>query len=1275
MATSPAPDAAAPPGMCPGIAVLGGGGGSGDGGGDGSGGQDGTNGNGNGNGGNGSGDSKNGGEGCGDPICPITGRMFLDILDFAFGGPSPLRWQRHYSSRQSSMPGELGHGWAHAYGWRIRDSRRQTTELFDDQNRLQAFPKIPQTMEGVKNAIGWTLFREGQGFMLLTPDRTRRMFGPACSDGYHYLQSVSDKNGNAIRIERDARGVMTRVWDSAGRPYHIEVDGRRRITRILVAIDPAYQGWMEVARYSYDDDGDLIEFCDAEGFRWNYAYQDHLMIEHRIPTGLSYCYRYDGVTEDAYCVESWGEYIGATDPALELPLPLRPAGVDRRKIKGILQVTIDFAKNDRYCEVKNGLSGVVAYLGDKQGRVRKRVDAAGGISEYIYDPDTGDLIAETQPDGSTRVPSPTGPAVEGFLSSDGAKVSKFYDERKREVTFQEDFGAVVRRTFDIRGNTTFVLHADGTTEEFASDARGLLLHSVDRLGVSTHYEHDAMGNLILLQRTGMGPERMEYDYLGRKIAHVDHLGGRTEWVWDRRNEVIEKRYPGGGSTTWVRDGLRYATMTNHNGQVTRVTYGGLHWPIRIENPDGTTLEYRYDVMGNVVSIRNGRGDVCRQTYDYASRLVEIETFQGFKHTYAYDVAGEIVRRRGPTGDEVREFDSDGKLKKIELPDEVISLEYDLKNRTVSIDNGANGAPLVREYNAARNVQREVAGIHQLHVQWHGGNADSFVGDVGLPVRRTRGKTGELETIEAGDIATIFIEPEDKDGQVLYLGDRLVLRRTFTKNGQLAGTWLARRDDALQREQRATQADPGLISWATYFWRDDYLVSEYHSNGRSVEYDIAPGGRIQRRRVLDKGQVVEEENLRFDGAGTPLMAGALYDSLGRPIEIGGEIIEYDAAGRMCRRGDKKLRWSAAGELLEVESHDQLVRFRYDALGRRIAKRVYRQNEVVRDISYQWMNNCVLHEVDHTAQWTRTYLRDDRSFAPLGHVDSHGSEIDVCYYLRNPIGFPSGAVDPGGDMVWQAEPTLYGLPRPSVSKAFVDARFPNQHADPDVGLVYNHRRWFDPATGLFISPDPLLLDGNLHPLEYVRNPTIECDPSGLAPIINGLDHGRTSTDLCRPGPNATIGTAQIPGFIDAGRNAMDRNFSPDTHRAIDNAGFKYGCHSCGSKDPDPEKTGKYKHFIPDHQPPISQSKANGGNPPAGSVMLYPHCGRCSIAQRDQQNKLYWDPPTNAAAGATQQAANQAAPTPFPVPSRAEMQIQYNNIQASATTTPHNGWPANF
>src|SRR4051812_32554642 len=58
MATSPAPDAAAPPGMCPGIAVLGGGGAGGDGDGSGSGGKDGAGGGGGGGGEGGAGAGK-----------------------------------------------------------------------------------------------------------------------------------------------------------------------------------------------------------------------------------------------------------------------------------------------------------------------------------------------------------------------------------------------------------------------------------------------------------------------------------------------------------------------------------------------------------------------------------------------------------------------------------------------------------------------------------------------------------------------------------------------------------------------------------------------------------------------------------------------------------------------------------------------------------------------------------------------------------------------------------------------------------------------------------------------------------------------------------------------------------------------------------------------------------------------------------------------------------------------------------------------------------------
>jgi RHS repeat-associated protein len=1209
--------------------------------------------------------------------------MFVDILDFAFPGPRALRWQRHYNSRRSASKGELGHGWAHDYGWRIRDNKRNSTELLDDQNRLQRFDKVKPDGEARVNPLGWKLRRDGDGFVLSTPDGLRRDFGGE-QGGYHHLVRERDRNGNAITIERDNDGALLRLWDSAGRPYAFDLDNEKRIRRVRVATEPSHQQWLTVAEYLYDDTGDLVCLIDAEGHRFRYAYSHHLMVQHELPTGLSYCYRYDGISEDAYCVESWGEYVGRVDPALLSPLPIRPVGRDRRQVKGIHHVRLDYSKTLGYSEVVNGLGGSLRYFGDASGRVIKRVDEAGGVFEYHYDPVTGALTGETQPDGSTRILGASDAIQEQFVASDGV-ITSFLDGQGAEVTHDRRTGGAVFRRFDSRGNLEHLRHDDGTTEDFVSDTRGLLVRSVDRLGAVTTYVHDAAGNLIELARQGVGVEQMTYDYLGRKTQHVDVQGHATAWRWDNRNEVVEKRYADGGFTRWERDSLRMATRVDHNGEVSQVTYGGLHWPIRTEAPGGVVYEYRYDVMGNLLWVKNPRGDIAKQTYDYARRLIALDTFEEQRFEYIYDVAGRLVTKRTPLGIENRTFDDHGRLVEVELPDETVAIAYDGSKREVTIDNGSG---LVRGLNAAGSQVRERSGIHELSIYWNGGHDDAFAADVGLPVRRTRNLAGEVSDITVGDDCRVEIgpistrsanDPSIQPGRRLTrFGDHLIQRQSFNEVGQLVGISMSRATVGVPAADLGTSNDPGLLFWAQFTYRNDFLISESHSDGRAVEYELDATGRVEVRRELLRGQLLNEERLRYDAAGTPLFPGVAYDALGRPTGVDGDTLEYDVGGRLGRRtgprGTTTYDWSAAGELLSVTTSDKIVRYRYDGTGRRIAKRVYRGNEIVRDISYVWTNNCVLYEVDHTAHRERTYVRDDKSFAPLGHVDVAGSETRACYYLKSPIGYPLVGFDESGSIVWRAHPSLYGVAQPSVAKVDVDGRYPNQHFDEDTGLVYNHRRWLDPRVGLFLSPDPLQLEGNLHPREYVRNPTIEADPSGLVPIVNGLDHGRTSTDLLRPGPNATAGTTAVPGFINAGANAQTRNFGVDTRRAIDNAGFTHGCHSCGSTDPDPTGAYGYKHFVPDHQPPISQTTAAGGTPAAGSVKLYPHCHRCSNAQRDQQNHLSNDPVANAAAG-TANMATQVSNPAHPTPNRADLRTESTAIRNNAAAPPNNGWPNGF
>jgi RHS repeat-associated protein len=76
--------------------------------------------------------------------------------------------------------------------------------------------------------------------------------------------------------------------------------------------------------------------------------------------------------------------------------------------------------------------------------------------------------------------------------------------------------------------------------------------------------------------------------------------------------------------------------------------------------------------------------------------------------------------------------------------------------------------------------------------------------------------------------------------------------------------------------------------------------------------------------------------------------------------------------------------------------------------------------------------------------------------------------------------------------------------------VELRFQNQWEDPESGLYYNYRRYYDPDTGQYLSPDPIGLQGGLRPHGYVHNPVGWVDPWGLAACpqeVNVPDRGFT------------------------------------------------------------------------------------------------------------------------------------------------------------------------
>ena len=84
--------------------------------------------------------------------------------------------------------------------------------------------------------------------------------------------------------------------------------------------------------------------------------------------------------------------------------------------------------------------------------------------------------------------------------------------------------------------------------------------------------------------------------------------------------------------------------------------------------------------------------------------------------------------------------------------------------------------------------------------------------------------------------------------------------------------------------------------------------------------------------------------------------------------------------------------------------------------------------------------------------------------------------------NHLGAPEAATNSEGQIIWQASyapfggliKTSFNTPKTTQASGKADKlnlRLPGQYEDQETGLHYNKQRYYDPARGEYLSPDPL------------------------------------------------------------------------------------------------------------------------------------------------------------------------------------------------------------
>ncbi|MCX5385036.1 RHS domain-containing protein [Streptomyces sp. NBC_00083] len=270
-------------------------------------------------------------------------------------------------------------------------------------------------------------------------------------------------------------------------------------------------------------------------------------------------------------------------------------------------------------------------------------------------------------------------------------------------------------------------------------------------------------------------------------------------------------------------------------------------------------------------------------------------------------------------------------------------------------------------------------------------------------------------------------------------------------------------------------------------------------------------------------------------------GCAYDEAGRLAAVRGGL-GHITQGRVTLRQKQRLSrkpdtwryaWDPEDRLTSVITPDGAVwRYRYDPLGRRVAKERMAGEVVAERVAFTWDGTtlCEQTSASSASPAVVTLTWDHAGMRPIAQTEriSTASEdsIDERFFaiVTDLIGTPSELVDEQGAMAWRTRSTLWGATTWNTdAHAYTPLRFPGQYFDPETGLHYNYFRHYDPETARYLSPDPLGLVASPNAVAYVPNPHMGMDPLGL---FHCLDEEHLFRGTTR-GYDASSGT-QASGF---------------------------------------------------------------------------------------------------------------------------------------------------
>ncbi|MDQ0383102.1 RHS repeat-associated core domain-containing protein [Amycolatopsis thermophila] len=1039
---------------------------------------------------------------CKDPIDVATGQMVMTETDFEFLGALPLVFQRsHFSSFRAGRA--LGTAWVSTVDQRLEVHDGGVSFAASD-GTLQLFPH-PEAGTWVPASAGPNrqLTRADDGGYLLGDRATDRLLYFAPGGSVLPLTSETDRDGHRISYAFDDHGVPTEIRHSAG--YRVRVESSDGLVTALVSV-AADGSEVGLVRYGYTG-GRLTEVINASGRPMRFEYDAAgRIVSWTDRNGEWYRYVYD----------SAGRVV-------------RTEGAG-----GFLTGTMEYDTENRVTYSTDSLGHVTAYHLSETGRVVREVDPLGHTTSWEYDA-ADRLVATTDPLGhTTRHTYDDDGNLLTLSTPDGVEISFERDGAGLPVTMSEAPGVVTRWEYDEAGRLIRVTEPDGATTTYAYDERGNVAAVTDALGNTQSIRYDDGGLPVAVTDPRGAVTRYERDRFGRVVAVTDPLGAVERFGYTVDGRLAWHRHADGALEQWVYDGEgNNRSHTDAVAGVTRAEVTHFDLPSAEIRPDGSRVEFAYDTETRLVAVTNEQGLVWRYDYDAAGNLVRETDFGGLTTRYAYDAAGRMVERTDPSGQvTTRRYDAAGNVVEETTAGVTTRYTYSALGWVTSADDGTSRITFERD--AAGRVVAETI---------NGRTVRSSYDAQGRRVRRATPSGAESVWEYDGNDQPVAVHAGGRRLRFAHdLAGREV-RRELDSGAAISQTWTP---GGAVAAQTITGPAGQPVQQRAYTYRPDgplTAIQDQLTGPRAFALD-------SRGRITGVRSPRWTERYAYDPAGN--VTEAVWPTRTEPDVVGPRAVTgpavtaagqarytYDTQGRVVLRERGGLvwqfQWDPRGRLAGVRVPDGTSwRYSYDPLGRRTAKEHFAADgvQLLERVDFTWDGQVLVEQARSAPDGTRVTVWDYEpdTFHPLIQRErvprSPQEWVDEQFHaiVTEPSGAPAELVTDQGAVAWFARTSVFGaVVERAAAPVDTPLRYQGQYFDAETGLHYNFHRYYDPALGRYLSPDPLGLQAGPNHYAYVSNPHTWADPLGLAPgsCKNGTKQQSTTTGK-RKKPNLTVNT---------------------------------------------------------------------------------------------------------------------------------------------------------